>query len=104
MNPVDATTEQVAWWVERDAAEAVGQVLIGGPDEGPDVIPCPTLVTDGPSGRLFHVALQLDEIELMQLANGGTLWLTTWGGLPIHLVEVTPSGLDETLRVPEDRA
>lgn len=99
MNPVEATQDQVAWWIERDNAEAVGQMLIGGPEEAPDVIPCPTLVTEGPSGRLFHVALQLDEIEVMQLAQGGTLWLTTWGGLPIHLVEVTPSAIDEALRL-----
>lgn len=73
-------------------------MIIGGPDEGPDVIPCPALVAhltvprdDGTTatGRVFHVAYQLDEIEVAALAQGGTLWLTTWGGLPIHHLEVT---------------
>jgi hypothetical protein len=37
-----------------------------------------------------HVAYQLDEVDLANLAHGATLWLSTWGGLPIHLVEVVP--------------
>lgn len=85
MIPVPATPEQVAYWTERDEAEQQA-LVIGGPDEGPDVIPCPALVCV--EARVFHVALQLDEIEVAQLAQGGTLWLTTYGGLPIHLVEV----------------
>ena len=93
MIPVEATKEQIEWWAERDGSEGE-KVTIGGPAEGPDVIPCPTLVTrgvdlgDGYIGNLFHVALQLDEIEVAALTQGGTLWLTTFGSLPIHLVEV----------------
>ncbi len=73
------------YWAERDGAP--GQlVVIGGHEEGPDVIPCPAIITT--EANLVHVALRLDEIEVARLAQGGTLWLTTWGGLPIHLVEV----------------
>lgn len=85
MNPKPATDEQVAWWAERDGAPGE-RVVIGGPEEGPDVIPCPAIVTR--EMNLIHVAYELDEIELAHLATGGTLWLTTWGGLPVHLVEV----------------
>lgn len=85
MIPVPATPDQVAYWEERDPGPQ-RQTVIGGPAEGPDVIPCPALIC--PAANVVHVALQLDEIEVARLAQGGTLWLTTWGGLPIHLVEV----------------
>lgn len=87
MTPVEPTTEQLIYWEERDGC-AQRFVVMGGPEEGPDVIPCPCLVA--PGANVVHVALQLNEIEVAQLAQGGTLWLTTWGGLPIHLVEVVP--------------
>lgn len=85
MIPVEATAEQTAYWTERDGCEQHPRI-IGGPEEGPDVIPCPALIA--PDVNVVHVAYRLDEIEVAQLARGGTLWLTTWGGLPIHLVEV----------------
>jgi hypothetical protein len=55
---------------------------------------CPALVTcdDTPgTARLdtvVRVPWTLNEIELAHLANGGTLWLSTWGGLPPHMLEV----------------
>lgn len=88
MNPVEPTTEQVAYWTERDPSPQQF-VIMGGPEEGPDVIPCPCLVAR--EANVVHVAYRLDEIEVAALAQGGTLWLTTWGGLPIHLVEVVPT-------------
>lgn len=85
MNPVDGTDEQAIYWSERDGSD-VARVVIGGPAEGPDVIPCPAIVSV--AAGMIHVAYRLDEIELAALAQGGTLWLTTWGPLPIHLLEV----------------
>lgn len=96
MIPVDATPEQIAYWAARDGVTPEHHV-IGGPEEGPDVIPCPTLVGatvlqahDGEvvPGAVFHVAYRLDELEVAALAQGATLWLTTWGVLPIHLLEI----------------
>lgn len=96
MNPVAATPEQLAYWRERDGVEVLPAV-IGGPDEAPDVIPCPAVISaivierDGHEpavGACHHVAYELNEIELTALAKGATLWLTTWGGLPIHHLEV----------------
>jgi hypothetical protein len=98
VNPVEPTDAQAAFWTERDGAEQVAKT-IGGPHEGPDVIPCPALVApivverdDGVPvrGVIFHVAYQLDEIEVAALAQGATLWMSTWGGLPIHHLEVVP--------------
>jgi hypothetical protein len=88
MEPVPATEAQVSYWRERDGCEQ-RSVVMGGPEEGPDVIPCPCLVAN--EANVVHVAMRLDEIEVAHLATGGTLWLTTWGGLPIHLVEVVPA-------------
>lgn len=62
-------------------------VVIGGPEEGAGVIPCPALV--GVGCGAIHVAYRLDDDELVRLAGGAALWLTTWGGLPVHLLEVT---------------
>lgn len=87
MNPVAASEAQAAYWTERDECTQ-RHVVMGGPEEGPDVIPCPCLVAN--EVNVIHVAYQLDEIEVAALAQGGTLWLTTWGGLPVHLVEVVP--------------
>ena len=60
--------------------------------------PCPAIVTDDDEpgsgnvggGAVVRVPWTLNEIELAQLANGGTLWLSTWGGLPPHYLEVKP--------------
>lgn len=98
MKPVEATDEQLAHWRARDGVECQPAV-IGGPDEAPDVVPCPAIISavvidvDGEPkvGALHHVAYKLDEIELAHLAKGGTLWLSTWGGLPIHHLEVEPA-------------
>lgn len=35
-----------------------------------------------------RVAWKPNEIEVAQLAKGGTIWLSTWGGLPPHMLEV----------------
>ena len=63
--------------------------------DDPDTIPCPALATLVPDPHgvvgtyVVRVAWQLDEIELAHLATGGTLWLSTWGGLPPHMLEVS---------------
>lgn len=85
MEPRHASATDVDYWANRDGCDQ-RPVVIGGPSEGPDVIPCPALVAT--QAAVVHVAYQLDEIEVAQLARGGTLWLTTWGGLPVHLIEV----------------
>jgi len=87
MIPVPATQTQADMWSELDGGRGNKAYVIGGPEEGDDVIPCPALVTD--DQQFFHVAYQLDEIELAALAHGGTLWLTTLGHLPVHQVAVT---------------
>lgn len=86
--PIEASDEQLEAWVASDGALGV-RYIIGGPHEGPDVIPCLAIVVH--EINVTHVAYQLDEIELAHLAHlahGNPLWLTTWGGLPVHLLSV----------------
>lgn len=54
-----------------------------------DVEPAEVLVDRTPGQHQLHVAWQPDEIDLVRLAHGGTVWLTVLGGqlLP-HKLEV----------------
>jgi hypothetical protein len=88
VKPIVPTPAQVAYWRGMPCSDVV---TIGGPEEAPDVIPCPAIATlPDAGGPVMRVAWQLDEVELAHLARGGTLWLSTWGGLPIHMIEVAP--------------
>lgn len=53
---------------------------------------CPAIVTMTrgleSGGPVVRVPWAIDAEELAALASGGTLWLSTWGGLPPHLLEV----------------
>lgn len=87
MIPVAPTDRQAAAWAAADGCQQ-HVAVIGGPEEGDGVIPCPTLVSDHAGRAMCHVAYQLDELEVAALAHGATLWLTTWGGLPVHHLTV----------------
>lgn len=85
MEPRRATDEEVEFWSIRYGTTA-RRAEISGPGEMPEVLPCPAIVMPEPGA--IAVCWELNEIELAQLAQGGKLWLTTWGGLPIHSLEV----------------
>jgi hypothetical protein len=90
MEPTIPDPTWAAYWAQRTEL-ATDPYVIGGPNEGSNVIPCPALVShDGETSRMIHVAWSLNELELAALAQGATLWLTCWGGLPIHNLEVIP--------------
>ena len=86
MMPRPITEADMHYWSDLNPRN----VLISGPDEF-DIPACPALITDGNDdhGDIVRVPWTLDEIELAHLARGGTLWLSTWGGLPIHMLEVS---------------
>lgn len=86
MRPRPVTDADLRYWRELNPRPAT----FSGPGEVDAAIePCPGVVTDGDEfGPVVRVAWELDEIELAHLARGGTLWLSTWGGLPIHMMEV----------------
>jgi hypothetical protein len=88
MKPHEPSTDDVNYWCAREETYAQ-TLLISGPGElADDVRPCPAIIM--PEKNMVTVRWELSEIELAQLANGGRLWLTTWGGLPIHTIEVIP--------------
>lgn len=81
---------------DRWTAEHGGQAIpmsIGGPEEGDDVRPCPALVNR--QAGVVHVAYQLNELEVAALAQGGTVWLTTYGMVPVHRMAVLNRDGDE---------
>lgn len=86
MKPREITDTDLAYWAnyepQRCTFTAPGEVEAG-------IAPCPGLVTTGDQfGKVCRVAITVDEIELAHLAKGGTLWLSTWGSLPVFMVEV----------------
>lgn len=89
MRPVTEFTDaQRAYWAEHD----VHVVVFTSPADPPGCIPCPGIVTrvveDGRPFDVVRVAWQPNEVEVAHLARGGTIWLSTWGGLPAHMLEV----------------
>lgn len=85
MNPRLIEPTDLAYW------DHLAPIVTMWGSSDPDVEPCPSIVTDCESGgsRVTRVPWVLDEIELMHLAKGGTLWLSIWGALPPHMLEVT---------------
>jgi hypothetical protein len=89
VNPRAITDADLAYWADLDPHPATftgpGEVEAG-------VKPCEALVTRDSHGDEFgdvvRVPWQPTEIELAMLARGGTIWLSTWGGLPMHMLEV----------------
>lgn len=86
MKPRPITDRDLAYWADLNPRPA----NFTGPGEiEANIEPCPAIVTDGDQfGTVVRVPWTLDEIELAHLARGGTLWLSTWGDLPIHGMEV----------------
>jgi hypothetical protein len=88
MKPKTLTVDDVNYWAVREATPAI-RADIGGPEElAEDIRPCPAVVM--PEKSMVSVCWDLNEVELAHLAKGGKLWLTTYGGLPIHSIEVIP--------------
>lgn len=86
MNPVDdINTQHAAYW----SGYTVEAVTFRG--DGDSVADVRALVTtDRHGARVVRVPWKLNEIELAQLAQGGTIWLSVWGGLSPHMLEVQP--------------
>lgn len=89
MKPRYIEPRDLGYW---EALNPVVTMFSGPGEVEAGVEPCPSIVTDDQLGNLFgkvvRVPWVLDEIELVHLAKGGTLWLSTWGGLPMHQLEV----------------
>lgn len=89
MNPVtEMAQEHLDYWAEFPNQVAT----FTAPSDPPGCVPCRAVVTeteeDGRRFNVVRVPWKPDEIELAHLAQGGTIWLSTWGGLPPHSLEV----------------
>lgn len=90
MTPVvEFTDEHLDYWSEGDDMRIV---IFTAPGDPPGCVPCPGIATrvieDGHEFHVVRVAWKPDEVDLAHLAHGGTIWLSTWGGLPAHRLEV----------------
>jgi hypothetical protein len=84
------TDEHVRFWSEYEAHVAVFTT----PDEqAVGIEPALGIITQprepADLGAIcVRVAWKPDEIDLAHLARGGTIWLSCWGGLPPHYLQV----------------
>lgn len=83
----DLDGHHLAYWADQFEA---APVTFAPPPGMPDCEACAAIVTDDEGQRVVRVAWKPNEIDLAHLARGGTLWLSTWGGLPPHMLEVQP--------------
>lgn len=86
MNIAESITQQhLDYWADYDPRP----VTMNPPDGMDSCVAAPAVVRRSDDGdTVVSVPWQPNEIELAHLARGGTIWLTTWGGLPPHMLEV----------------
>ncbi len=86
------TPEQLAYWADY----APVQMTFTAPDEqAVGIEPCIGLVTkprtpEDLEVNCVRVGWKPNEIDMANLIAGGTVWLSCWGGLPPHQIEVQP--------------
>lgn len=93
------TDDDVQLWSEQpNVTQAQRQIMLA-PLELDDCAPCGVVATITSDDHLIvRVPLKLDEIELAQLARGGTIWLSTYGGLPPFSMVVVGGEAPESRR------
>lgn len=89
MKPRRIIRADLDYWAQDSAEVTVGMFTAPAEIEA-GVEPCEGVITAAADefGQAVRVPWTLDEIDLAHLARGGTLWLSTWGGLPMHQLEV----------------
>lgn len=61
------------------------------PGEMDECEACMAFVTYEAGIAVVRVPWEPSDQDLVALASGGTVWLSTWGGLPPHMLEVQPA-------------
>lgn len=86
MKPRPITEADVAYFGDQEPRV----VTFNAPEDMPDCEPVEGMFAHHPSGGVVvRIPWVPDEIELAHLAQGGAVWLSTWGGLPPHMLEVS---------------
>lgn len=93
MNIVDDfTPEHLAYWSDFDfqvrTFTSPAEIDVG--IEPARALVTPPVAASDLGAPCVRVAWKPNEIDLAHLARGGTLWLSCWGGLPPHYLEVQP--------------
>lgn len=84
----DLQPEHLEYW--QSACPDARRIVMNKPPDLDNCEDCGAIATHTEDGLVIRVAWKPDEVELAQLAKGGTIWLSTWGGLPPHMLEVQP--------------
>lgn len=58
------------------------------PDDMPDCVPAQAFVTTSGDEVVVRTAWRPSLADVEALKDGGVIWLSTWGGLPPHMLEV----------------
>lgn len=85
MNTIPVTAAHLEYWADENPKP----VTFDHPD--PDVKACATVVTGTPAEPVVRVPWQPSPEDIAALAAGGTVWVSCWGGLPPHQLEVQAS-------------
>jgi hypothetical protein len=88
----DLQPEHLAYWRDYEYRVAI---FTGPSEQAVGIEPAVGVVTQPREPAdlgvaCVRVAWKPNEIDLAHLARGGTIWLSTWGGLPPHSIEVQP--------------
>lgn len=84
---------------EADAAyfrssEGIAEATVATFRAPPDMDNCTdagAVLTKNAEGQIIvRVPWKISDDEILALLSGGTIWLSTWGGLPPHMLEVQP--------------
>lgn len=88
----EITDDHLAYW----GAHHPTRVTMRAPEGMTDCADCVSVGTFDDQGTVVvRTAWRPDEIDLAHLARGGVIWLSTWGGLPPHMLEVQPPASTE---------
>lgn len=83
----ELTDAHLRFW--KDSYPNAAPITMRCPDGLENCNDCGAVHHIGPDGiREIHVAWKPNEIELADLARGGTLWLSVVGNLPPHYLTV----------------
>jgi hypothetical protein len=87
--PDEITERMLAYWDQTEGVEAVRPLIMVAPPGHEDhVNDCVAIATIVDGEPVIRVPWKPDEIDLAHLARGGTLWVSSHGGLFPHHLEV----------------
>ena len=91
MKPTPVTDDHIAAFHDGNP-EAVKRMFAAPPDSL-NVEPCEAVVHRSSDGEtaVIRVPMELEPGDLAALQNGGTVWVSMWGGLAPFAVEVVPA-------------